>query len=83
MDNEDPELKIVIGKPNFLAAALAGDGATAVIVTNGVAQKGLHEVGGTEDSPGDLKDHIDGVSVQKYVLPRVFRFMADLYVPKI
>jgi hypothetical protein len=82
VDNADSELKIFVGYPGSSVAQAIGT-PDAMIATNGIAKKGLHEVGGTEDSPGDLKDHIDGVSVQSYVLPRAIRFMADLYVPKV
>lgn len=73
VDNADPELKIWIGKPDDVN----------MIETKGRAAKGLHEVGGTSETPGDLKDHIDGMSVQSYVLPRALRFMVNLYLPKV
>lgn len=67
VDNADPELKIVI----------TGNGKT--LETNGRAGKGMHEVGGSDTSPGDLKDHIDGMSIQMYIYPRIMHFIAELY----
>lgn len=86
VDNADPELKIYVGKQsatwakvNDVPAVQATSG--ELIETKGRAAKGTHEVGGTPDSPGDLKDHIDGMSVQSYVYPRVMFLMAAVFVP--
>ena len=84
VDNEDSDLKIYVGKIGARWAQIneltdAGFGVS--LETNGRAQRGTHEVGGTPEAPGELKDHIDGTSVQTYVYPRVARIMADLFVP--
>jgi hypothetical protein len=87
VDNADPELKIWVGRPGSRQALLSGSEIEQTMVglpieTKGRAKRGPHEVGGSDTSPGDLKDHIDGMTVYSYVLPRLFRFMADIYVPK-
>jgi len=87
VNNEDPELKIWVGRPNSRRADVENDIMSltmlgAPIVTKGVATSGTHEVGGSDVSPGELKDHIDGISVYQYVLPRLIWLLADVYVPK-
>jgi len=86
VNNTDPELKIYVGR---LAATWAmvhdldddemsfGD----LIETKGRAKRGTHEVGGTPVSPGEIKDHIDGATIQSYVYPRLLFLMAAVYVP--
>lgn len=73
VDNEDAELKIRVHTHDWNYG----------YETNGKAIKGVHEVGGTHDTPGDLKDHIDGMSIQNYVYPRLPIILANLYVPKL
>lgn len=87
VDNDDPDLAIWVGRPGARAALVSKDVMTQhmtglPIMTKGRAKKGIHEVGGTPESPGELKDHIDGAVVQMYLFPRLVRLMADIYVPK-
>jgi hypothetical protein len=83
VDNTDPDLKIFIGKPGtYLQHSLTGD-ASGWVVTQGTATKGVHEVGGSPSSPGTLKDHVDGMTLQMFVLPNALRLLADLYIPRI
>lgn len=67
VDNDDPTLAIHVAPKNTTHAHVAFITGMDEHKTDGVAFKGTHEVGGTDTSPGDLKDHIDGMSIQKYV----------------
>lgn len=77
VDNDDPELRIQIGKPN---ADVTDKWHTSV----GQAVKGLHTVPSSDESevPDGLHEHIDGTSVQAYVYPRVALILAHMYVSK-
>lgn len=86
VDNEDPDLKIWVGRPGSREAAVTNSEILlsmlgAPIVTKGRAKKELHEVGGSDTTPGELKDHIDGMTVYGYVITRLPVLMADVYVP--
>lgn len=74
--NADPHLQIFIGRPD---AEDTGVWHGSV----GQAFRGTHEVGGTPTSPGDLVEHVDGVSVQRYVYPRIPQILTHMYVPKL
>lgn len=87
IDNDDPELIIYVGRPGARKADITDSVIEQEMVglpvkTNGRAKKYEHEVGGTPESPGDLKVHIDGITVYRYILPRIVRFLADIYIPK-
>lgn len=86
VNNTDPKLTICVGKPGATWNVVHGAADLKItgplIETAGYATKGLHEVGGTPTSPGDIKDHIDGISIQNYVLTRVVRLLADVHVPR-
>jgi hypothetical protein len=87
VDNDDPDLKIFVGKPGSRLAAVSEDEMSQLvvglpIVTDGRAHKSTHEVGGTSNSPGELKDHIDGMTVYQYVVAHLVPIFADVYVPK-
>lgn len=85
VDNADPDLIIYVGRVGARWAQVheVADADFGVsLETNGRAAKGMHEVGGSPETPGDIVDHIDGMSVQSYVYPRVARIMADIFIPK-
>lgn len=74
VDNEDPELRIRVGAPavQFHAARETG----------GIAVRSLHEVPSTDGSevPDGIADHIDGLSIYAYVMPRLLRFVVEAHV---
>lgn len=74
--NADPHLQIFIGRPD-------AEDTGAWHGSVGQAFKSTHEVGGTSTSPGDLVEHVDGVSVQRYVYPRTSQILTHMYVPKL
>jgi len=85
IDNDDPDLTIYVGRVGArwaLVHNISDTGYGVPLETNGHATKNTHEVGGTPESPGELKTHIDGVSVQSFVYPRVARILADIFAPK-
>lgn len=73
--NEDPNLRIWVGRPN---AFQTGDW----MFTKGRTVKQLHEVGGTPESPGELKEHVDGAVIQQFIYPRLLELLVRLYVPE-
>lgn len=83
VDNEDPELKIWVGKPGAALSAHVVGMENALTETGGRAKKGMHVVGGgPETAPDGFHEHVDGITVQTYIAPRVARFVVDFYVPK-
>jgi hypothetical protein len=73
--NTDPELRIQIGKPD---ADETGDWH----VSEGRAEKNLHPIFDENGIPEGLHEHVDGVTVQRYVYPRMAAILANMYVPK-
>jgi hypothetical protein len=75
VDNQDPDLAIYVRRW----------GSDEEIKTNGRARTALHELppsDGTE-VPDGLSDHIDGMTVYTYVVPRLLRFVTQLYVNQV
>lgn len=83
VDNDDVDLKIWVGKPGAAVFAHTVGLDAAMRETGGRAQKSMHIVGGGEGvAPDGVHEHIDGVTVQSYVAPRIARFVVEFYVPK-
>jgi hypothetical protein len=73
--NDDPELIIYVGLPD-------AEKTNAWLATDDRASRGLHEVGGTPESPGELKDHVDGMTLQRVVYLGYPVLLTLLYVPE-
>jgi hypothetical protein len=83
VNNTDPDLVIYVGVPSSVRAKVE-HGIDTLIPTRGRAQKNLYPVGGdSETAPDALKERVTSRTVQSYVLPRIARLMADVYVPKV
>lgn len=76
--NDDPELLIQIGRPD---AETTGKWH----VSTGHAGRGLHPIPSTDASevPDGLAEHVDGVSLQAYIYPRLPLILVNMYVPKL
>jgi hypothetical protein len=75
VDNTDSDLTIYVRRW----------GSDEEIKTNGHARRALHELPPTDGTsvPDGLADHIDGMSVYTYVVPRLLRFVTQLYVNQV
>jgi hypothetical protein len=89
VDNDDPELKIYIGRPGVAWALIndiintVNDESAIMIETLGRAVRSTQVVGGMNDeAPEGLLTQIDGLSVQAFVYSMLPLLLADIYVPK-
>lgn len=73
--HSDPGLYIQIGRRNV---CVTGDW----FISDGQAIILPHEVGGTPESPGDLVDCIDEMSIERYIYPIALIIVTCLYVDK-
>jgi hypothetical protein len=72
--NADPDLQIQIGRPNAEATGKWH-------LSDGQAVKGLHEVPSDDggEVPSGLVEHVDGMSLQAYVYPRLPLILVRMY----
>lgn len=81
IDNNDPELKIFVGKQGATFAQVTMGLEGQLTETKGRAVKGTHVIGGDEDTaPDAVHEHIDGCSVQQYIYRRALNFVVDLHL---
>jgi hypothetical protein len=81
IDNNDSDLKILIGKQGATFSQVQMGVEGQLTETKGRAVKNVHVIGGGNDTaPDAISEHIDGVSVQKYIYPRALRFVVELHL---
>lgn len=72
--NADPQLRIQLGMPN-------AEDTNKWHVSVGQAKKSLHLLPASDGGniPDGLFEHIDGISVQRYIYPRVGQILVNMY----
>lgn len=72
--NADPFLQIQLGKPDV-------ENSGTWYLSDGQARKSMHIAPSTDGSevPDGFDEHIDGISMQEYVYPRILLILVKMY----